>query len=110
VKGVGVGIYWDQACTNRTLLLNWGLIEGGSNTTLTVYIKNEINSAASLSLGTSNWTPPAALDYMSLNWNYSDQVLSADQVVPMELTLTVYPTITGIIDFSFNTIITISEV
>ena len=24
VEGLGVGIYWDQACTNRTLSLNWG--------------------------------------------------------------------------------------
>jgi hypothetical protein len=110
VKGVGVGIYWDQACTNRTLLLNWGLIEAGSNTTLTVYVRNEINSAASLWLGASNWNPPAAFDFMSLNWNYSGQVVNVDQVIPLELTLIVYPTIAGITDFSFNTIITLSEV
>jgi hypothetical protein len=109
VKGFGVGIYWDQACTNRTLSLDWGLIEAGSNDTLTVYIKNEGNSAVTLWLGTSNWTPSAFLGYMSLNWNYSGQVLSADQVIPMELTLTVSPTISGITSFSFDTIITASE-
>lgn len=109
VEGLGVGIYWDQACTNRTLSLDWGAIEAGSNNTLTVYIKNECNSEASLWLGTSNWTPSAALDYMSLNWNYSGQVLKVNQVIPLELTLTVYPTISGITDFSFKTIITISE-
>jgi hypothetical protein len=109
VEGIGVGIYWDQACTNSTLRLDWGSIEAGSNTTLTVYIKNEGNSAASLWLGTSNWTPSAGLDYMSLNWNYSGQVLKVNQVIPVELTLTVYPTINGITDFSFKTIITISE-
>ncbi len=106
VKGLGAGIYWDQACTNRTLSLDWGLIEAGSNNTLTVYVKNEGNSAVSLWLKTSNWTPSASLGYMSLNWNYSSQVLSVDQVIPVELTLTVYPAISGITGFSFDTIIT----
>ena len=49
------------------------------------------------------------LGYMSLNWNYSGQVLNVDQVIPLELTLTVYPTISGITNFSFDTTITTSE-
>jgi hypothetical protein len=106
LKGLGVGIYWDQACTNRTLSFDWGFVEAGSNNTLRVYIKNERNSAVSLWLSTSNWTPSASSGYMSLNWNYSGQVLSVNQVVPLEITLTVYPTITGITAFSFDTIIT----
>jgi len=109
VNGLGVGIYWDQACTNRTLSLDWGAIRAGSNNTLTVYIKNEGNSQASLYLETSNWAPSTALSYISLNWNYSGQVLSVDQVIPLELTLTVIPTISGITNFSFNTTITTSE-
>ena len=109
VKGLGAGIYWDQVCTNRTLSLDWGVVGAGSNNTLTVYVKNEGNSAVSLWLGTSNWTPSASLGYMSLNWNYSGQVLSVDQAIPLELTLTVYPTINGITDFSFDTTITASE-
>jgi hypothetical protein len=106
VEGLGVGIYWDQSCTNRTLSLDWGPIKAGSNNTLTVYVKNKGNSAVSLWLRTSNWTPSASLSYMSLNWNYSGQVLRVNQVVPLEITLTVYPTITGITAFSFDTIIT----
>ncbi|MGD0646223.1 MAG: hypothetical protein ABSA75_15120 [Candidatus Bathyarchaeia archaeon] len=109
VQGVGVEIYWDQACTNRTLSLHWGLVGAGSNNTLTIYVKNEGNSAVSLWLGTSNWTPSASLGYMSLNWNYSGQVFSVDQVIPLKLTLTVSPTISGITGFSFDTIITASE-
>ena len=109
VNGLGVGIYWNQACTNRTLSLDWGLIEAGSNSTLTVYVKNEGNSAASLWLETSNWTPSAALCYMSLNWNYSGQALSVNQVIPLKITLTVYPTISEISNFSFDTTITTSE-
>jgi hypothetical protein len=106
MRGVGVGIYWDQGCTNRVLSLGWGPIEPGSNHTLTVYVRNEGTSAVSLWLATSKWTPSASSKYISLNWNYSGQVLGVDQVVPLKLTLSVSPTIYDITDFSFTTIIT----
>lgn len=106
VEGLGVGIYWDQACTNRTLSLNWGLLEVGSSNNLTVYIRNECKSDVSLALSTSNWTPSATSNYISLNWNYTNQVLKTDEVIPLELTLTVSPTITDITDFNCETIIT----
>jgi hypothetical protein len=106
VNGVGVGIYWDPACTNSTLSLNLGNIEAGSNNTLTLYIRNEMSSEVSLSLNTINYTPSSSSNYISLNWNYSGQVLSPGQVIPLELTLTVLPNIIGISNFSFNTIIT----
>jgi hypothetical protein len=106
VTGIGVGIYWDEECTNRTHSLNWGSIEASSTNNLTVYVRNEYYSAVSLQLRTSNWTPSAASRYMSLNWNYTGQVLRADEVIPIELTLNVYPTINDIIEFNFETIIT----
>jgi hypothetical protein len=106
MRGVGVGIYWDKGCANRTLSLDWGLIEPGSNNTLTVYIRNEGNSAVSLWITTSNWNPSAALGYMALDWNYSDQILGVDQVIPLELILSVSPTVSEIDRFSFDMIIT----
>jgi hypothetical protein len=109
VKGIGVGIYWDQACTNQTDSISWGRMEAGSTNALTVYIRNEANSAASLSLGTSNWTPSASSNYISLDWNYSGQALRVDQVIPLELTLTVSRSIVEITDFRFNTVITTTE-
>jgi hypothetical protein len=109
IKGIGVGIYWDQACTNKTLSLNWKFIDIGSKDNLKVYIRNEANWAVSLWLGTSNWTPSASSTYISLKWNYSGQVLSVNQVIPLELTLTVSPTIIDITDFSFNTVINITK-
>lgn len=106
MKGIGAGIYWDEACTNRTISLNWGVIEVGSSSNLTVYVRNEYSSAVSLRVEASNWTPSAASNYMSLNWNYTGQVLSTNEVIAVELTLTVHPTIIDITDFSFETIIT----
>jgi hypothetical protein len=102
VVGFGAEIYWDQGCTNRTLSFDWGSIEPGSNKTFTVYIGNEGDSAACLSMATSNWAPSAALSYMTLNWNYSGQILSVCQVIPLELILAVSPSVTGITHFSFD--------
>jgi hypothetical protein len=106
MRGVGVGIYWDQACTNRTLSLDWGLIGPGSNNTVTVYIRNEGYSAVSLWMATSNWTPYVASGYMTLSWTYSGRILSAYEVIPMELILNVSPAVSGITDFSFDIVIT----
>jgi hypothetical protein len=105
VVGFGAEIYWDQDCANRTLSFDWGSIEPGSNKTFTVYIGNEGDSAVCLSMATSNWAPSAALSYMTLTWNYSGQILSVGQVIPLELILAVSPSVTGITHFSFDTTI-----
>jgi hypothetical protein len=102
VVGSGAEIYWDQDCTNRTLSIAWGSIEPGSNKTFTVYIGNEGDSAAYLSMATSNWTPSTAMSCITLNWNYTGQILTAGQVIPLELILTVSPCETGITHFSFD--------
>jgi hypothetical protein len=108
MRGVGVGIYWDQACTKRTLSLDWGHIEAGSSNTLTVYIKNEGDSAVSLWMATSNWAPSLAFSYLTLTWTYTSRILNVDEVIPVELILNVSPAISGITDFSFDTVITIT--
>ncbi len=104
--GIGVGVYWDKDCRNTTNSLSWGLINPDSNNNLTIYVRNEYNSAVSLVLHTSNWTPYNSSSYMSLSWNYSEQILKTNEVIPIKLTLTISPTIIDITDFSFETIIT----
>ena len=106
IKGIGTGIYWDQACLNKTYSLNWGTIASGSSSNLTVYVRNEGKSAVSLSLSTTDWAPSSASSYISLSWNYTNQALKTNQVIPIELTLTVSPTIDGVTDFNHVTTIT----
>ncbi len=110
VKGIGVGIYWDQTCLNKTQSLNWGTIAAGSFNNLTVYVRNEGNSEVILSLGTSDWTPSSASSDIYINWNYTDNVLGTYEVTPVKLTLTVSPTIDGTTDFNFITSITARNV
>lgn len=103
VTGIGTGIYWDQTCKNNTNALEWGKITPGSNNNLTIYVKNECNSAVTLLLSSSNYTPISASNYITLSWNYTGKILKTNQVIPIELTLTVSPLIHEIDDFSFTT-------
>ena len=102
VKTIGVGVYWDQALTNPVASINWGTLEPGSNVNRTVYIRNEGNSAATLSKATSNWNPANASNYMTFSWDYGGQTLSVNQVVQVKLTLAVSQNIAGITSFSFD--------
>jgi hypothetical protein len=106
VESIGVGIYWDPKCTNRTLELNLGNIAPNSNTTRTVYIRNEDDTKVTLSLSTSEWSPQKASEYMRLSWTYDGRTLSTGQIIPVTLTLSVDSEISGVTDFQFNTIIT----
>lgn len=102
VKGVGVGIYWNSACTNQTSKIDWGLIDPGSAKTFIVYVRNEGNTATTLSKFAENWNPSTAANYLSLNWNYAQQTLSVNQVLQIKLTLAVSSSISGITNFSFD--------
>jgi hypothetical protein len=106
VKGIGVGIYSDQSCTSPVSSFNWGILDPGSNANKTIYIRNEGNTAATLSLATSNWNPATASSYMTLTWNYGGQTLSVNQVVQVKLTLSVSSSTTGITNFSFDITVT----
>ena len=102
ITAVGVGIYWNQEGTNRVTSIDWGTLEPDLNKNVTVYIKNEENSAVTLSLYTSNWNPSNTSDYVSLTWDYGGQFINAEEIVQVTLMLSVSADITGITTFSFD--------
>jgi hypothetical protein len=106
VKGVGVGVYWNSTCTNQTSSIAWGILDPGSNKTVTVYVRNEGNVAATLSKTTLNWAPSSAASYLTLTWNYANQTLGVNKVLQINLTLAVSLTVSAIIGFSFDIVIT----
>jgi hypothetical protein len=108
VKAVGVGVFWDSNCTNTVSFIDWGIVEPGSMNNVTVYMRNEGNVAASISLATENWNPSNASDYLSLSWNYDGRELNPLEVVQETLTLTVSSSVQGITSFSFDIIVSIS--
>jgi hypothetical protein len=101
----GVGVYQDANCSTAVTNLEWGTLEPGTAENITLYVRNEGNQAATLSLAINNWNPINASTYMALNWNYSGQTLSPMKSVPVALTLSVSSAATGIANFSFDVII-----
>ncbi len=108
VKAVGVGVFWDSNCTNSVSFIDWGMVEPGSMNNVTVYMRNEGNVAASISLATDNWNPSNASNYMALSWNYGGQLLNPQEVAEVTLTLAVSSSVYGIEGFSFDIIISVS--
>jgi len=105
IQTVGVGVYWDQQCTNATSSLNFGQMAPGSSKNFTLYLKNTGNSILTLSMTTKNWNPTNASNYMTLTWNREAQKINPNQVLAFVITLSVASNIQGITSFSFDTVI-----
>jgi len=106
IKTVGVEVYWDSSLTQLVTSIDWGKLEPNENKTVRIYIKSIANVPSTLALSTENWIPSNASLFMRLSWNYNDIVLNPGDVLPVDLTLSVSPSITGITNFSFDIIIT----
>jgi hypothetical protein len=105
VKALGVGVYWDNACSQAVSSIDWGLAEPGAVKNVTVYNRNEGNAPITLSLQTANWNPANATSYISLSWNYGGDIIGANQVVAVTLSLSISSNIQGITTFSFDIVI-----
>jgi uncharacterized membrane protein len=106
LKAVGVGVYFDAGMTNRATTVDWGMLEPGTQKTVTVYVRNEGNSPLTLTLSTSNWSPSTASSYLTVTWNYDGQAINAGANLKVVLTLTTSSSIIGVSNFNFNLIIT----
>jgi hypothetical protein len=105
VKTVNVGVYWDEGCSDPVSYLDWGVVEPGSQKDLTIYIKNEANVPVTLSLGTVSWDPVEASSYITLSWDYSDQLLELDASIEVTLTLSISSSLHDIDNFNFGVVI-----
>ncbi len=102
IRAVGVGVFWDPACTNETSSINWGLLAPGSTATTVLYVRNNGTVSVSLSAAFGNWNPSGASLYLTPGWNSTGYVLGKGQVVAAALSLTVSASITGITNFSYD--------
>jgi len=106
VNTVGVAAYWNSACTNATTSINWGPMSPGEMRYYIIYIKNPGNTAENLSMATSAWNPPSAMDHLTLIWNCTGYRLAAGNVVAANLTLSISSSVSGFSNFAFNMTIT----
>ena len=109
VNSVGVGVYWEQECTNEVVTVDWGYIEPDSTQNVTIYIKNEGNTPMTLDLTTDSWSPVTAPTYIMLVWNREGAQVYGYSTLETTLTLTVSSNITEISTFNFNMTITGTE-
>jgi cytoskeletal protein RodZ len=105
LKTIDIEAYWDENLTNRVNGINWGLLEPGDQKSFSIYLRNEGNSAVTLSMSASDWNPSAAATYLTLSWDYNGQIIEADKNLQVTLTLSVSANITGITNFSFDIIV-----
>jgi hypothetical protein len=106
VRAIGVGVYWDAGMTDKVTTIDWGVLDPGTQKTVTVYIQNEGNSAITLTQSTLDWNPSSASAYVTLTWDYNGQAISAGDSLRVTLTLTISSSIIGVYNFNFNIEIT----
>lgn len=105
IKTVGCEVFWDIDLTQNVTHIDWGTVEPGKEYDKPVYIKNTSNVRANLTLGTENWNPASASDYLTLYWNYNNQTLEVSEAVYVAFTLAISPVVTNITNFSFYIVI-----
>jgi len=109
VKAVGVGVYWDSACTSNVTSIDWESLEPGATANVTVYIQNEGTIPVMLNMTTDDWNSASAQNYITLIWNREGNILNSEDVFQAVLTLSVSSDISGITSFSFDITITGTE-
>lgn len=105
VETIGVGVYWDINCSEAVSNITWGLVKPGSDINVSVFVRNEGNVDARLYLGTRKWSPSNASSYITLSWDYGQQLIGPWDFVKVTLTLSISDSIEGITDFDFDIII-----
>ena len=110
ITTIGVEAYWDANATNLVEQIDWGTCDPGATYNKTIYIKNSGNSPCTLSIEVQDWNPENASNYIVLAWNYTSQVIDPDEIIPIQFVLAISDEISGIEQFSFNLVITASEV
>jgi len=110
VVTIDVDVYWESACINKVSSIDWGELAPGDSEVVTVYVKNTGNVPMTLELSTDDWNPLAAEMYIDLQWDYSGGQIQPDGVAQVTFTLTVSAIIDGVTGFSFDIVITGTEV
>jgi hypothetical protein len=102
IKSLGVTVYSDSGCTVPLVTIDWGMMEPGQTKNFSAYIKNESNVPVTMTMYVDNWNPTTAKDFMALTWSYDGRQIPVDSSLPVDFTLSIDASISGIRDFSFE--------
>jgi len=98
-------VYQDAECTVALTEIDWGTLEPGDSENFFAYVKNLGDVPFTMTLSTENWDPTEAATYMTLSWDYANQTIQIDEVLPVTFTLTVHEEAEEG-NFSFDIVIT----
>jgi len=119
IKGIGVGVYWDENCDNPIDLINWGKIivnplKPYAYKNVTVYVRNEGSYPIFIKLNMLNLNPSSLEKYIHITWDYNGEVLNAKESVKVTLSLrinsNIWMELPRIDKFSFNLIVSAKRV
>jgi hypothetical protein len=105
ISSINVDIYTDAEATTKLTSLHWGTLSPGGQITRTVYIKNSGNTAETLGMSVTDWSPTQAGSVVSVTWNKEGSILAAGAIVPATLTLQVSSNPGSVTSFSMNIVI-----
>ena len=110
IRGLGVIVYSDNACTKILTSIDWGTLSPGDSSTYPVWVKTTGNLPSKLSLSTQNFIPTEASSSLILTWDYSGAILPVGDILGAVFTLAVSPSISGIYSFTFDIVIKATSV
>jgi hypothetical protein len=102
---VEIDVYEDLACTTVQSSIEWGEIEAGDSSSVTIYIKNNGDIDILLGLDSENWTPTNINDYTTLSWDYNGTALTPGEIRGVTLTLYIDPDCPPMNNFGFDIVI-----
>lgn len=102
IRAVGFDVFADSQCTVVLTQIDWGSLAPGEMGAVTMYARNSGNVNVTLSYNTTGWNPASAANYLTIAWNYSGAVLQPGNVLPIQMTNAVSPSITGITSYNFT--------
>ncbi len=108
IRSVGCQIYGNPEQTTIISAIDWGSISPGDYSNVTIWAKNNGTAPINLALATSNYSPAAAQQYLTLSWNYANQTIAPGAALPIELKLAASSQTKGFTDFSLDVTITAS--
>jgi len=102
IRAIGFDVFANKECTTVLTQIDWGSLAPGEMGAVTLYARNSGNVNITLSFNTTDWNPANAANYLTIAWNYSGVVLQSGNILPIQLTNAVSPSITGIMNYSFT--------
>ena len=102
---VEIDVYEDLACTTVQSAIDWGEIEAGASSSVTIYIKNNGDTDILLGLDSENWTSENINNYTTLSWDDYGEALTPGEVRGVTLTLDVNSDCPSMNDFGFDVVI-----